>query len=349
MQMNFIDVRSDTVTKPSDAMRSAMYEAAVGDDVYEEDPTINQLEEEVADLLGKEAALYCPSGTMTNQIGIWVSVREGEEIIMERDCHVYNYEAGAPALLGRALTKLLPGKRGVITADQVAAEFVDGNLHQARTGLVCVENTHNKQGGTIFPLEEIERIGNLCRERGVRYHMDGARIWNASAATGISEAEYAKHVDTISVCFSKGLGAPVGSALAGTKETIDFARRRRKVLGGAMRQAGIIAAGALYAVRNNRERLAEDHANARRLADGLREIPDISVDPKDPETNILMIDVTAPVPAPVVAEELKKLGVLINGILPTRLRAVTHMDVTGDDMDRIVDAFAAVAKTFPKE
>ena len=346
--MDYVDVRSDTVTKPTEAMRKAMFLAEVGDDVYREDPSVNALEEEVADLLGKEAALFCPSGSMTNQIGIWVNTREGEEVIMERDCHVYNYEAGAPAMLSRVLTKLLPGRRGVLTAAQIAENMVAGDLHQARTGLVEIENTHNKQGGTIFPIDEIQRIGSLCKERGVRFHMDGARIWNASAATGIPEADYAQHVDTISVCFSKGLGAPVGSALVGDAETIDMARRRRKVLGGAMRQAGFLAGAARYALRHHRERLAEDHANAKRLADGLREIPGFSVDPADPETNILMINVTGPVPAPQVAEALKRRGVLINGILPTRLRAVTHLDVTAADMDRIIDAFADVSKSLPK-
>jgi len=342
-----IDIRSDTVTLPTPEMRRAMAEAEVGDDVFREDPTVNRLEEETAAILGKETALYVTSGTMGNQIGVWVNTDEGDEVIVERDCHLYNYEAGAPAVLSRVMIKPLPGTRGVITAEQIATAINPPDLHRAPTKLVCIENTHNRAGGAIFPLDEIERIGKLCRERGIRLHLDGARLWNASVATGIPERRYSEHVDTVSVCFSKGLGAPVGSALAGTKEVIALARRRRKTLGGGMRQAGIIAAGALYALRNHRERLVEDHANARKLAEALAGLPGYKIDLDGVVTNLVIIEITAKVPAAQVAERLKAEGVLILAIRPTALRAVTNLNVTSRDIDRVIEAFRKVAKTLP--
>ena len=342
--MSYVDVRSDTVTVPTPEMREAMLAAPVGDDVYEEDPTINALEEEVADLLGKEAAIYCATGTMTNQIGIWASTREADEVIMERECHVYNYEAGAPAILSRVLIKLLDGERGVMTADQIEEAIVPDTLHTAPTSLVCIENTHNKRGGTLFPLDEMKRIGEVCHRNGLKLHLDGARLWNATAATGVAERDYAATVDSLSVCFSKGLGAPVGSALCGSRDLITVARKKRKMIGGGWRQAGIIAAGALYALRNHRNRLTEDHANAKRLADGLRGIPGITINPDDPETNILMIDFAKNVNAKVVSARLKEHGVLISSMGPHRLRAVTHLGIDKTNIDTIIAAFAAVMK-----
>ncbi len=342
-----IDIRSDTVTKPSQGMRQAMYEAEVGDDVFTEDPTINALEEETAALLGMEAGLYVTSGTMGNQIGIWINTREGDEVILEREGHVFNYEAAGPTLLSRVQVRTIPGERGVITADQIRPNINPPDIHRAPTSLVCIENTHNRAGGAIFPLDEIERISQLCRERNMRLHLDGARLWNAAAATGISEAEYCRHVDTTSVCFSKGLGAPVGSVLCGTKDAITLARRKRKVLGGGMRQAGIIAAGALYALRNNRERLVEDHENAKRLAYAVNELPGFNVDVEHVETNIAFIEITAPIPAKDVADRLRTEGVLILALRPTALRAVTHLDISRNDIDRAIDAFARVSKTLP--
>jgi len=342
-----IDIRSDTVTKPTPEMRKAMAEAEVGDDVFGEDPTVIALEQETAAILGKEAALYVASGSMSNQIGIWVNTDEGDEVIVERDCHLYNFEAGAPAVLSRVMIKTLPGNRGVITAAQIAEAMNPYTLHVAPTKLVCIENTHNRAGGTLFPLDEIERIAALCREKEIRYHLDGARLWNASVATGIPEATYAKHVDTVSVCFSKGLGAPVGSALCGPKEVIERARRKRKILGGGMRQAGIIAAGALYALRNNRERLVEDHANARRLAEGISGLPGMRVDASAVVTNMVLIEITAKVPASEVSARMKAEGVLINPIRPTVLRAVTHLDVSARDIEKVIEACAKVSKTLP--
>lgn len=344
-----IDIRSDTVTKPSPEMRRAMYEAEVGDDVFAEDPTINALEAETAALLGMEAGLYVTSGTMGNQIGIWISTHEGDEVILEREGHVYNYEAAAPALLARVQVRTIPGVRGVITADQIRPNINPPDIHRPATSLVCIENTHNRAGGAIFPLDEIERISQLCRERDMRLHLDGARLWNATAATGITEAEYCCHVDTVSVCFSKGLGAPVGSVLCGSKAAIAIARRKRKVLGGGMRQAGIIAAGALYALRNNRERLVEDHENMQRFAHAVNELPGFSVDVDRVETNIAFIEITAPIPAKEVADRLRAEGVLILALRPTALRAVTHLNVSRVDIDHAIDTFARVSKTLPTE
>lgn len=343
-----IDLRSDTVTKPTPAMRKAMYEAEVGDDVQGEDPAINALEEETAALLGVKAAVYVPSGTMSNQIGIWVNTREGDEVILDQDCHVYNYEAAAPAVLGRVQVRTIPGVRGIITAEQVAENINPADIHRPRTSLVCIENTHNRAGGAIYPLDEIERISQLCRARKLNLHLDGARLWNASAATGISEREYARHVRTVSVCYSKGLGAPVGSALCGPADLMQEARRRRKLLGGGMRQAGIVAAGALYALRHHRDRLPEDHANAKRLAQGISGIPGFHVDVKHVETNIVFIEVTARIPAAEVASMLGAEGVLMLPLRPTAMRAVTHLDVTRDQIDRAIEVFAKVSKWLPK-
>lgn len=339
-----IDIRSDTVTKPTAAMRAFMANAEVGDDVYREDPMVRALEEETAALLGKEAALYVPSGTMSNQIGVWVNTHEGDEVICERDCHIYNYEAGAPALLSRVLMKTLQGARGVISAAQVEEAVNPANIHAAATTLVCLENTHNKAGGTIYPREEMERISDLCKRGDMRLHLDGARLWNASAATGIPERDYAELADTVSVCFSKGLGAPVGSALCGAQEVIERARRKRKILGGGMRQAGIIAAGALYALRNHRARLVEDHMNARRLAEAINELPGIKVDLEGVQTNIVMIEITGNATAQQVSAMMKDEGVLINAMRPKVLRAVTHLDVSSRDVEKAIEAFARISR-----
>ncbi len=344
-----IDLRSDTVTKPTPEMRQFMHEAELGDDVFGEDPTINALEEETAALLGKEAALYVPSGTMSNQIGIWVNTREGDEVILERECHVYNYEAGAPAVLSRVQVRTIPGVRGVLTADDIRPNINPDDLHRAPTSLVCIENTHNRAGGAVYPIDEIERIGALCAEHKLNLHLDGARLWNATAATGIAERDYAKHVRTVSVCFSKGLGAPVGSALCGPRDLIAYARRKRKMLGGGMRQAGVIAAGAQYAIRNHRERMPEDHENAKRLAVAVNELPGFSVDVEHVETNILFIEVTAPIAASDVASLLGEEGVAILALRPTAMRAVTHLDVSRREIDEAIEAFARVSEALPAE
>src|SRR5918911_1568613 len=252
-------------------MRRAMAEAPVGDDVFGEDPTVNRLERYVAELLGKEAALYAPSGTMCNQIGIFVNTDRGDEVLLHEDAHIFNYEVGAPALLSGVQIRPLPGEGGVISPETLRAAVRPENVHFPRPKLLCLENTHNTAGGKVFPLEDFAALATAARELGIKVHLDGARLFNAQAATGIPAREWCEHADTVSVCSSKGLGAPVGSLLAGNEEVIREARRARKTFGGGMRQAGVIAVASLYAFEHHVERLAEDHERAKRLAVGLAE------------------------------------------------------------------------------
>jgi len=337
-----IDLRSDTVTRPTPAMRRAMAGAEVGDDVLGDDPTVQALERRVAGILGKEAAAYMPSGTMTNQVAIRSHTEPGDEIILEAVAHSYFFEGGGPAALSGVSCRLLAGERGIFTAEQVTAAIRPRNYHYPVSKLVCVENTHNRGGGSIWPIQTIAEVAAAAREAGLALHMDGARLWNASVATGIPEREYAAHFDSVSVCFSKGLGAPVGSALAGTAAFIDRARRFRKMFGGGMRQAGIIAAGALYALENHRARLSEDHANARRLAEGIAGLPGVEFDPATVETNIVIFRTTSMPPAQWVAR-LKAAGVLVLAGGPDTVRAVTHLDVSAAQIDEAVAAFRRVA------
>ena len=335
-----IDLRSDTVTQPTPEMRRAMAEAVVGDDVLGDDPTVQELEQTVADLLGKEAAVYMPSGTMTNQVALRTHTEPGDEVILESQAHIYYYEGGAPAALSGVMCRLINGDHGIFTAEDLQQVFRPEDDHYPRTRLVCLENTHNRGGGRVFPLTTIQAIAAVCQSRRLQLHLDGARFWNACVATGIAEADYAAPFDTVSVCFSKGLGAPVGSALVGPKDFIQTARRFRKMFGGAMRQAGIIAAGALYAVQHHRARLAEDHANARRLALGLQQIGGIMIDPTEVQTNLVFFE-TNEVPAPALAANLLAKGV---GMLPTgphRLRAVTNLMVREGDIDMVLNCIEA--------
>ncbi|WP_204137391.1 low specificity L-threonine aldolase [Halomicronema sp. CCY15110] len=336
-----IDLRSDTVTQPTPAMRRAIAEAPVGDDVLGDDPTVNELEETVAALLGKEAAVYMPSGTMTNQVALRTHTEPGDEIILESQAHIYFYEAGGPAALSGVMCKLIAGDRGLFTAADLQAALRPWNEHYPRTKLVCLENTHNRGGGSIFPLAEIQAIAQVCRANELRLHLDGARFWNACVAIGISEADYAAPFDTVSVCFSKGLGAPVGSALVGSQELMQRARRFRKMFGGGMRQAGIIAAGALYALQHHRDRLADDHAHAQRLAQGLQTIDGIRVNLDAVETNLVYFHTPPDLPATALAEKLAAVGV---GVLPTAshtLRAVTNLMVDQAGIDTALEHIAA--------
>ena len=263
--MNWIDLRSDTVTKPSREMRESMSSAEVGDDVYGEDPTVNLLQDKTADILGKEAALFVPSGVMANQLAIKTHTQPGDEVIVESDSHIFNFETAGASFLSNVQLHTLDGNHGILNAEQITQSIRSLVYYNPRTSLVCLENTHNKAGGTIYPIDEIKSISELARNRNIALHLDGARLWNASIASGIKPKEYARFFDTVSVCFSKGLGAPVGSALAGTREKIEKARKYRKIFGGGMRQAGILAAGALFALEYNRERLKEDHKKAKLL------------------------------------------------------------------------------------
>ncbi len=342
--MPLIDLRSDTVTRPTAGMRRAMAEAEVGDDVFGEDPTANRLQELVADLLGTEAALFVPSGTMGNQISIHCQTQPGDEIICEAGAHFLHYEAGALAVLSGVQARALAGDGGVIAAEQIEAALRGESYYFPRSRLIALENTHNLAGGTIFPLAEIERIRRLANQRGLAMHLDGARLWNACAASGIAPKEYARHFDSVSVSFSKGLGAPIGSAAAGSKEFIAKARRFRKMLGGGMRQVGIIAAAAIYALAHHRERLVEDHANARRFAEALHGQHGITIDLVTVQTNIVIINIAqTKFGVAAACDALKREGVLVVPFGATTLRAVTHLDVSAADIDR---AIAVFHKTF---
>jgi threonine aldolase len=323
-----IDLRSDTVTKPDEAMRRAMAAAPVGDDVYREDPTINRLQELVAGMLGKEAALYVPSGTMGNQVCLRTLTRPGDEVIAHEDAHILHYEGGSAAALAGLQIRPVAGALGILAPEAVEAAIRPSSEHFARTGAVEMENTHNRCGGTVWPLEAMRAVAELARSRGVRVHVDGARIWNAHKAEGVPLSAYAATADSISVCFSKGLGAPVGSAIAGSTEFIEEARRHRKRYGGAMRQAGIIAAGALYALEHNLERLTEDHEKATLLAGLLGEAPGVEIT-HPVQTNILIVAVTGlGVGAERVVAALKEQGVLCGMAAADRVRFVTHLDVS---------------------
>jgi threonine aldolase len=326
-----IDLRSDTVTQPTPAMRETMAQARVGDDVFGDDPTVQELESETAALLGKEAALYTPSGTMANQLAVRGHTEPGDEMLVEGQAHVYWYEGGGPAALAGVMCRCLPGDRGIFTAADVAANVRPPDPHFPPTRLLCVENTHNRGGGKIWPLERLREVSAAARQHGLRLHLDGARLWNASVAAGIPERDYAAFFDTVNVCFSKGLGAPVGSALVGTRAFIERARRFRKMFGGGMRQAGIIAAGALHALRHHRARLAEDHANAKTLANGLSQIPGLEINPADVETNIVCFRVLA-MPAQALVERLQGRGVWVLPVRPDTVRAVTNLMVSANDI-----------------
>jgi threonine aldolase len=330
--MKPIDFRSDTVTKPTPAMRRAMAEAEVGDDIYGEDPTARRLEERVAEVLGKEAALFVPTGTQANQIAIGLHCRPGDEVLAEAYSHIFHYESGGVSGLWGVQPGPLPGERGLITPEQVTTA-VRTDFISPRSRLLSLENTHNRGGGKVWPLERFRAVVEAGRAAGLAVHLDGARLFNAAVASGTPASAWASLTDTVAVCFSKGLGAPVGSAIAGSKAHIEEARRLRKRLGGATRQVGIIAAGALYALENNVARLAEDHAHARRLAAGLAELAGVSVEPSQVETNMLVADF--PLPVKEMLAKLAAHGVLggASGAGPRSVRLVTHLDVSSADID----------------
>jgi threonine aldolase len=328
-----IDLRSDTVTRPTPGMRAAMAAAEVGDDVFGDDPTVKRLEGHTAELLGKEAAIYVPSGTMGNQLGIRVHCQPGDEFLCETNCHIICYEQGAYAQLFGIAAQTVNGDHGVLRVEQLMGRIRPANEHCVRTRLVCLENTHNRGAGRIQPYDDVAEICGWAAENGLARHLDGARLFNAVVASGISAADWAAHFDTVSVCFSKGLGAPVGSALCGPAELIRQARRHRKALGGAMRQAGIIAAGALYALEHHIDRLADDHANARILGQAVRSSPGLSLDPESVDTNIVIFDVDAELgTATAFCARLRDEGVWMHPIAPQRIRAVTHLDVSREQV-----------------
>lgn len=343
--MRVVDLRSDTVTKPSKGMRDFMMAADVGDDVFAEDPTVNKLQERVAELLGKEAALYVPSGTMGNQLCIKAHTQPWDELICDKDAHIYNYESGSIAGLSHVQVIPVSGNRGIFTAEQVEEVIRPEAYYLPKTRLVCVENTHNRGGGSIFPIEEIKRIKEVVDKYNLKFHLDGARLWNASIATGISLSDYAKYFDSVSVCLSKGLGAPVGSVIAGSKEFIKLAHRYRKAWGGGMRQAGILAAAGLYAIENNFQRLAEDHRRAKYFAEEISKISRVKLNPDDVQTNIVLFEVDS-LTAQEVCQIVKDVSKTGNSLLLSvgkkyLVRAVTHLDVNDDDIEEAIKILKA--------
>jgi threonine aldolase len=330
--MQPIDLRSDTVTKPSEGMREAMAYAEVGDDVYGEDPTVNRLQEAVAALLGKEAALFVPSGTMSNQVAIGALTRPGDEVICDANAHVAGFEAGGLAALWGVQPRALPALRGLLDPAAVEAAIRPASEHYPRPSVLTVEQTHNRGGGAVYPLDQLRDLATVALRHGLAIHMDGARLWNACAATELAPSEFAVHATTVSVCLSKGLGAPVGSVVAGPRHVISEARRLRRRLGGGMRQAGVLAAAGLYALEHNRARLTDDHANARLLAERLARIPGATL-LHPVETNLVFV-AFADRDARDVSRTLAAAGVLANpeGSRPDALRFVTHLDVKRDEI-----------------
>lgn len=338
-----VDLRSDTVTKPSQGMREAIASADVGDDVLGDDPTVQALEERMADLLGKEAAVYVPSGTMANALAVLSQTEPGDEMIVNRDCHVFNYEGGSASTLAGVQLLTLEGEGGVLPVDQLPEAVRPANVHHPRTSLISVENTHNRAGGRIYPFDQMEKVSNFARSHGLRLHLDGARLANAHIATGISFSDYGKLVDSITFCFSKGLGAPIGSIFISDLSTVERARIWRKRLGGGMRQVGILAAACNYALEHNIERLSEDHKNASRIAGFIQSSDKIRlIGPV--ETNIIIIEaMDDKVDVGELIEELEERGVLAISF-GKRIRFVTHLDISSEDIEYFGEVLSGILR-----
>lgn len=345
---SIVDLRSDTVTKPTPAMREAMANAEVGDDVFDDDPTVHRLQQRAAELTGCEAALFMPSGTMSNTVAICTHTQPGDEILLDAEAHSLLYEVGAPARIAQVITRPFPSKEGIPHLEAIKGSFHKPTLHGPGTTLLILENTHNRSGGYPIPLEVHQEIYALCRTEGVRVHIDGARIFNAAVATHTSVAQFAAYTDSITFCLSKGLGCPVGSLLCGTNAFIERARRVRKMLGGGMRQVGILAAAGLYALENHIQRLVEDHRRAQKLAESLSKAPNISLDTPVPPTNMVYFHTKAP--APLFVDLLKtQQQVLCHAVGPNRIRLVTHLDIDDDDVAHAANAICYVASQLSKE
>jgi len=322
------------VTLPTDAMRRAMAEAEVGDDVYGEDPTVRRLEELGAEMVGKEAALFVPTGTMGNQVAVMTHTRRGEEVILEADSHIFFYEVGGLAALSGVQARTVPGRRGAMDPGQVEAAVREDNIHFPRTALVCLENTHNRSGGTVVPLENMAAVADVARRHGAAVHLDGARIFNAATALGVPPSKVAAPADSVMFALSKGLAAPVGSLVAGRREWVERARKNRKLLGGGMRQVGVLAAAGIVALTSMVGRLAEDHANARRLGEGIASIPGLAVDLETVQTNMVSFEVNKPgLTALELVARMGEQGVKANATGSSRIRLVTHKDVSAADVD----------------
>jgi threonine aldolase len=338
---DIVDLRSDTVTKPTPAMLRAMAEAPVGDDVLGDDPTVQALEEKGAGLLGKEGALFVPSGTMGNNIAIKVHAQPGDEILLDWDAHSMCYEVGAPAVLSAVQTRPFRSVRGVPCVDEIAAAIHKPNLHAPGTSLLVLENTHNRAGGAVIPLDVHRALFHLTRERGIKLHLDGARLFNAAAASGVPASHIAAQADTVSFCLSKGLGCPVGSLLCSTREFVEKARRVRKMFGGGMRQVGVLAAAGVVALDTMIDRLADDHSNALRLAQGIAGLPGLTMDLDRVQTNMIYFDTAGP--AQELVDRLEAHRVRCLAVGPRTIRMVTHHDVDQEDIDRALAVLQGVA------
>jgi len=341
---NIIDLRSDTVTLPTEEMLEAIRNAELGDDVYKEDPTVNRLEEMAAKKMGKEAALLVPSGTMANLVSVTSNTKRGDSVILEADSHIYWYEVGGISAIAGVLPLPVKGEMGVMDPRDVEAAIRPKSLHFAETTLVCIENTHNRAGGTVITPAQIEAISKVVKENGLRLYMDGARIFNAAVALKVDVRDFTRHVDNLMFCLSKGLSCPIGSVIVGSEEFIERAEKVRKILGGGMRQAGIIAAAGIVALEKMIDRLEEDHRNARLLAEGLAKIEGIDVDMKTVQTNMVMLDVKGSVGAETFVNKLREQGVLALNLSKTRVRMVTHRGIEKEDIHKALSIIEKVAK-----
>ncbi len=344
MPHDVVDLRSDTLTLPTEAMREAMARAEVGDDVWEEDPTVQRLEAMSAEATSKEAGLFVASGTMGNLVSVAAQTRPGQEIILDADSHIFNYEVAGSAVVASVQTRPIKTERGFLAPAQVAEAIRPANIHVPVTGLVCIENTHNRHGGTVCAPDEIAALAAVAHEAGVPVHLDGARLFNAAVALGRPARDFTARVDSVTFCVSKGLGAPVGSVVCGTREFIVRARRVRKMVGGGMRQVGVLAAAGIVALEQMVDRLADDHANARRLAEGLAALPQIRVDLARVQTNIVIFHVDRPGGAQELLAGCAARKVRIHAIGPASIRCVTHKDVDAADVGRALQAFAEITR-----
>ena len=339
---DIVDLRSDTLTLPTPAMREAMARADVGDDVWEEDPTVKRLEALAAERMGKAAGLFVTSGTMGNLVSVVTHTHPGQEVVLDLDSHIFNYEVAGAAVIGNVQTRPVKTARGFLSPEQVREALRPANIHVPPTGLVCVENTHNRHGGTCCTPEEITAVASVARAAGVPVHLDGARLFNAAVALGRPARDFARDVDSVTFCLSKGLAAPVGSVICGSADFIARARRLRKMLGGGMRQVGVLAAAGLVALERMVDRLAEDHVNARTLAEGLAKLPRITVDLASVQTNIVIFQVTRPRGVEELVAGAAARKVKIHGIGPDAIRCVTHKDVDAEDIGRTLEAFREI-------
>ena len=337
-----VDLRSDTLTLPTPEMREAMARAEVGDDVWEEAPTVKRLEAVAAGRLGKEAGLFVASGTMGNLVSVVSHTRAGQEVVLDLDAHIFNYEVAGSAVIGAVQMRPVKTARGCLTPEQVREALRPPNIHVPPTGLVCLENTHNRHGGTCCTPEEIGAVAAVAHGAGVPVHLDGARIFNAAVALRREPREFARDVDSVTFCVSKGLGAPVGSGVCGSRDFIPRARRVRKMVGGGMRQAGVIAAAGIVALERMVDRLAEDHANARRLAEGIAQLPCVRVDPASVQTNIVIFGIERPGGTEEIVAGCAARKVKVHAIGPTSIRCVTHKDVDAEDIGRALDALREI-------